>query len=114
MSDSFKRILRAKTAEQLSNMHRNKGDWSIEEQQLIHEEIQNRGLEIFEEPEEWTDEVMENVDILNPQTEFEKDMAYLQKDKQAEKQMHGLRLGSQISSISSMLWLSLFSTSTVK
>lgn len=102
MSDSFKHILRTKNAEQLSNMYRNKESWSTDQYQLICDELKNRGLEIFEEPEEWSDEVMENVDVLNPQTEFEKDMAYLAGEKQKFEQKKGLSLASQIVSIASV------------
>lgn len=103
MSESFKRILRTKTAEQLTNMSRNKSSWSSEEYNLIMAEIANRGLNTFEEPEEWSDEEMEQVDLLNPKTAFEKDLAFLTKEKQMYTQKKGLSLASQIVSIVSVI-----------
>lgn len=103
MSESFKQILRTKSAEQLSNMFSNRDGWSEEEHKMIKEEISNRGLEIFEEPEEWSDEVMEDVDLLNPTSDFEHNLAYLTEEKKVEEAQKGLRLASQIVSISSIL-----------
>ncbi len=103
MSESFKRILRTKSAEQLTNMYRNKKAWSTDENLLIEEEVKNRGLEIFEEPEEWSDEVMEEVDLISPKSSFEKDMAFLTKEKEEYNSQKGLHLASQIVSISSVI-----------
>lgn len=102
MPESFKNILRSKTAEQLSNMYRNKESWSDDQYQFICEEVKNRELETFEEPTAWTDEEMEDVDIINPQTDFEKDMAYLTKEKENHRKNKGLSLASQIVSIASV------------
>lgn len=103
MSASFQQILRTRTAEQLTNMHRNKDNWTAEEQALISEEVKNRGLEVFDEPEEWTDEVMESVDTVNPQTEFEKDMAFLTAEKTKYQDKKGIALAAQIVSISAVI-----------
>ncbi|MCB9189502.1 MAG: hypothetical protein H6599_09520 [Flavobacteriales bacterium] len=102
MSETFKRTLRTKTAEQLSNMFRNKEGWTKDEYLLIETEIKNRGLEVFEEPEEWSDEEMERVDLINPQSDFEKNLAFLTKEKDIEKGEKGIRLAAQILSIASM------------
>lgn len=103
MSESFKRILRTKTAEQLTNMSRNKNGWSSEEYNLIIAEIAHRGLTTFEEPEEWSDEEMEQVDLLNPKTAFEKDLAFLTREKQMHTQQKGMSIASQIISITSVI-----------
>lgn len=103
MSESFKRILRTRSAEQLVNMSRNREDWSDEEHALILAEIANRGLDIFEEPTEWSDEEIEGLNLEEPTTQFEKDMAYLVKEKRAYEQSKPLALSTQIVSISSML-----------
>ncbi|MCB9194898.1 MAG: hypothetical protein H6598_01560 [Flavobacteriales bacterium] len=112
MAENFKRILRSKSAEQLSNMYRNKADWSTEELEMINAEIKNRGVETFEEPEEWSEEEMENLDLINPSTQFEKDMAFLIEEKERESRYKPLALAAQITSISScivnILYLYLF------
>ncbi|CAG5084261.1 hypothetical protein [Parvicella tangerina] len=103
MADSFKRILRTKSAEQLTNMYRNKTQWSPQDYQLIQEEMSNRGLGVFEEPEEWSDREMEELDLISPKTEFERDLAYLTKEKENHQKNTGIHLASQIVSISAVL-----------
>lgn len=103
MSDSFKQSLRMKTAEQLSNMFRNKDSWTKEQYESILEEVINRGLKTSEEPVEWSDDEMAEIDLVNPKTEFEKDLSYLKKEKESYLANKGLALSSQILSIISMV-----------
>lgn len=103
MSESFKRILRTKTAEQLTNMVRSKDSWSPVEHELIKQEVANRGLEIFEEPQEWSDDEMEKINLASPKTDFEKDMAFLTNEKNKINEERGVRLASQIVSISAVI-----------
>jgi hypothetical protein len=83
-------------------MYRNKESWSKEEHALIVQEVKNRGLEMFEEPKEWSDEEMADVDLVSPSTEFERDMAFLVKEKEAYENKKGIVLASQIVSIASV------------
>jgi len=103
MSNKFEISLRMKTAEQLINMQQNKSLWNEEQLSLIKMEIEKRGLEVFEEPEPWNGEEMESLDLHNPVSEFEKDMSIIAKYEQKETAVSGVKLISQIMSISAVM-----------
>ena len=103
MSNSFEITLRSKSAEQLLNMKQNNTAWSPEQNQLIANEIKKRGLEIFEEPEPWKHGTMEDLDLINPKSDFEENMAVIIAHDRKEKEQKNINLASQIVSISSVI-----------
>jgi len=96
MNDSFKILLKRKTAEQLTNMVTNKDNWTKEQYDLILFEVDNRGLDKFEEPEAWKDGLLDAIDFNNPQNQFERDIATLSKIKEVENSNKGLALAALI------------------
>ena len=86
MNSSFKSNLRMKSSEQLLNMVLSKGQWSNEQLKLIIEEIENRDL-INDEIEEIKSGLnpsksIEEIDLDNPQNEFENDLSIIIKAEQ--------------------------------
>ncbi len=96
MNNSFKILLKRKTAEQLTNMVSNKNNWTPAQYALIQLEVENRGLEKFEEPKAWKDGLLDAIDIANPQSQFERDIADLTLLKAAHTKTKGLALAALI------------------
>ncbi len=84
-------------------MSTNKKDWDEIQLKMIQDEISNRGIEIFEEPRPWDEEEMKEIDLENPKTEFEKNVAFINQETISEKNKFGLKISSQILSISSVM-----------
>jgi hypothetical protein len=102
MSDSFEISLRSKSAEQLLNMRQNRVAWTEEQYTKIKNEIINRGLETFEEPEPWEDGLLENIDRLDPKSAFESDLLEIMTIDNKNKEESNIKLVSQIISLASI------------
>lgn len=103
MSNNFEITLRTKSAEQLMNMSKNRNLWSNDQIVMINNEIKHRGLEVFEEPEPWNEEEMNQLNTVSPQTDFEQDMVLILEHEQNEKSSFGIRLAAQIVSSSALI-----------
>ncbi len=103
MSEKFKLMLRTKSAEQLTNMIQNQINWDDSQLQMIRDEISNRGIEFFEEPSEWNEKEIKELDLENPKSDFEKNLALIKNEVSKENQQYGIRIVSQILSIASVI-----------
>ena len=104
MSDLFEISLRSKSAEQLLNMSQNKAAWNAGQLLLIQQEIRKRGLEIFEEPEPWKEGTMEDLDLLNPKSDFEENMSIIMAHDKKVQELKGMNLASQITGVSAVVF----------
>lgn len=102
MSDKFEITLRSKSAEQLINMSNNKTAWSTDQALLIRKEIKKRGLELFEDPQPWDEQEMNNLNLDAPESDFEQDMATIIAHEEKHRTNSNLTLAAQIIAIASI------------